>query len=776
MSKSKKRSLDSIRILAPLMMTLYLSIGFVPNLDAVDKIAPQWLLMSALNAFNILYFFLKKRIIAEYLTLTIKNTLSLTYLAFIIWATGSFLYAINPTEVIVNLARQLNVFLMFISMTVYFFCLKDKLKLLPTIISLILIIELYFVFDDAISMIKNLGQINPGKLKGITANRNITAFSIANKIPIVLFLIHLSKNLRVKIFWAIVLSFCFVALSMIQSRASFIATGLIFISFFTINIFMYFRVRKTRTQLLALLYLLIPLFFSVIINQSVISDKGADLIERASTIKLNTNEGSINQRLRYYEDVLTHMSSNPILGVGLGNWKLKSIDYDAKDIVGYVVPYHAHSDFIQIGAELGIVGFLLYLGIFILALFYVYILIRFSDLQLDQKVFLFFLITSLGVYSIDANLNFPIARPQVLVLWTFLLAAISFYYQNFKKEKVLKSKGNKFLNTSFLLGAFLFVTPSIYTNSKVYESLKGQMFLLQDFNSNKFTVPLNQLETLVPEIPNITVTTIPINSLKARYYVNAKKYDKALELIEKGTKANPYLYYSEILKSQIYQEKGQLDSAKFYARKAFFGLPNNDLHTNRYINLINNTRDRKALEEAFDLLTYKNKPSNWKNYLIIASGLYPLKDKKLIEKAKQAIELFPNDKEFIALYNQIAVGQVGVAAGASYSSKGLVYFNAKDYLKAAIEFEKALKANPLDYAHFENAATANYLIGNLDKAIEQINVVIEDLNPLNGKCEYIKALILMRYGDNIGACSLLQTSIKSGYKQAKETSDNYCNN
>ena len=51
------------------------------------------------------------------------------------------------------------------------------------------------------------------------------------------------------------------------------------------------------------------------------------------------------------------MSSNPILGVGLGNWKFKSIDYDKKDIFGYTVPYHAHSDFIQLGAELGVIDF-----------------------------------------------------------------------------------------------------------------------------------------------------------------------------------------------------------------------------------------------------------------------------------------------------------------------------------------------------------------------------------------------------------------------------------
>ena len=76
--------------------------------------------------------------------------------------------------------------------------------------------------------------------------------------------------------------------------------------------------------------------------------RGADALSRASTISISTNDGSVNQRLRYYEDVLTHISSNPILGVGIGNWKLTSIGYDKADITGYIVPYHAHSDFISL--------------------------------------------------------------------------------------------------------------------------------------------------------------------------------------------------------------------------------------------------------------------------------------------------------------------------------------------------------------------------------------------------------------------------------------------
>jgi len=374
---------------------------------------------------------------------------------------------------------------------------------------------------------------------------------------------------------------------------------------------------------------------------------------------------------------------------------------------------------------------------------------------------------------VDANLNFPIARPQLLVTWAAIMALIVIYYQNFKKaSEPLKTK--PILTPIFLSLALIFLLPSLVVTKKVYESLKGQMFLLRDFNSNQYQIPLNQVDNIVPDVPNITVTTIPINSVNARYYVNSTQYDKALALLDEGTKANPFLYYSEILKSQIFQEKGQIDSAMVYAKKAFFGLPNNDLHAGRLINLINIKRDRESLDEVFELLTYKNKENNWKNYLIVASGLYPPNDRVLIERAKQATELFPSNEEFKAIYRQIAVGTSGIKLADQYSAKGLDYFNEQNYKSAAQQFEKALEANPLDYAHFENAATANYLIGNLEKAEEQIDVVINDLNPLNGKCEYIKALIYIKMGDPIGACPLLATSRDSGFNQAASTFDQYC--
>jgi len=773
MAKKTLQSFNSLSFFSPLLLIGYLCLGFVPNLQAVDKIAPQWIGMTLLNLLSLAVFIYFRKSIKEKVSKALTPYLSLFYIGFILWAGLSYFYAINSTEVLVNITRHVNVLLMFLSMAILFLNVKNKRFFVSWSLTIILSIEIYYVLNQIIELIQNAGSISDrASLKGVAANPNITAFSIAIKTPFLIYLIFYSKKNLYKYILSFLLLGALICISAIQSRASIIA--LILVLIFSTGIILINKQWNTiREKIFYSVIIILPFLFSIIINKTFLADKGADIIARTATISVTQADESIGARLRYYSHVLEQIKATPIFGVGLGNWKLKSIHYDSKNIEGYVVPYHAHSDFIQLGAELGIIGFLLYLGVFLWAVYYVFIFIRYSNSSIEEKTFMFLLLVALGVYSVDANLNFPIARPQVLVVWAAVMALIVTFYQKHKgANEPLKPK--PILTPIFLSLTLICLLPSLVVTNKVYESLKGQMFLLQDFNSNQFNVPLNQVDTIVPDMPNITVTTIPINSVKARYYVNAKQYDKALALLNKGTKANPYLYYSEILKSQIFQEKGQIDSALVYAKKAFFGLPNNDLHASRLINLINLKRDRESLEEAFELLTYKNKENNWKNYLIVASGLYPTKDNLLMQRAKKATELFPSNPEFQGLYRQIAVGVQGVNLAGQYSAKGLEYFNQQDFKSAAELFEKAIEANPLDYSHFENAATANYMIGDLQKAEQQIDVVINDLNPLNGKCEYIKALIYIRMGDPIGACPLLATARDSGFSQAAGTFDQYC--
>ena len=66
-----------------------------------------------------------------------------------------------------------------------------------------------------------------------------------------------------------------------------------------------------------------------------------------------------------------------------------------------------------------------------------------------------------------------------------------------------------------------------------------------------------------------------MKTIKARYFINANKLDKALELLNEGIPANPYLFISENLKAQVFLKQGKIDSAYVNARKSFYGLPKN---------------------------------------------------------------------------------------------------------------------------------------------------------------------------------------------------------
>ena len=694
------QGINTANFIPSILLICFLCLGFVPNWSAVDKIAPQWLLMGVLNLVSILYILYYRRTFENRIFNTLRSLQSILYIGFILWAGLSYFYAINPIEVLINITRQFNTLLMYIHMGIFIYALQSKMKMVSYIIVLILFIEAYAVLQQAWEMFNNSGKIIPYELKGVAANRNITAFSLAIKIPFVLFLIYISKKNTLKIVFSTLIFMTLLGLSMISSRGSFLGVGLILVAFIGLNIKLYL-VDKKKNHLYRMGYYIIPLLLAIVLNQTVLTGKGnVDAIARASTISLSTNDGSVNQRLRYYADVVTHLKGNPIFGTGLGNWKLKSIDYDKEDVKGYVVPYHAHSDFIQLGAELGIVGFLLYLGVFVMAVFYCWKLLSNPSLQLEEKVFVFLLLTALGVYGIDANLNFPIARPQVLVVWAVSMALINFYYKREEGEKTKKYPTQK-IGIIFGVLSVLLLIPCIYIFNKVYESQKGQLYLLHDFNTRKYSIPLEKVDNIVPSIPNITVTTIPIKSIKARYYANGKKYEKALQLLNEGTKDNPYLYYSEVLKSQIFLAQNKLDSAYVNARKAFFNLPGNGLHATTYIKVLSIRKDLEGFKEAFPYLTKRNNKELWKQYLLECLKLQKSVDDTLAKQAKKATELFPDDVAFKQIHKIMALGNQRIQDGNGFSKEALKFFNRKDYKNAVLNFEKAIEADPLEYSYYE---------------------------------------------------------------------------
>ena len=145
MAKNTFQKVDISNFIPSILLITYLCLGFVPNWEAVDKIAPQWLLMSILNTISILYVIYNRTIYSLKISHTLTTKLTVTYIGFIFWAACSYFYAINNTEVLVNISRQLNVLMMYLMMCFFVYNLKAKENFVSYIITGILSIEIFRV-------------------------------------------------------------------------------------------------------------------------------------------------------------------------------------------------------------------------------------------------------------------------------------------------------------------------------------------------------------------------------------------------------------------------------------------------------------------------------------------------------------------------------------------------------------------------------------------------------------------------------------------------------
>ena len=412
-----------------IFLGLFISTGLISNYGALDRIAPQWFYLSLINTLGLIYVFYN-----------IKNRLDFNKLIqfkpfvflvlFIIWGLISYLYALNQEEVIVKTTRWIQLPIsLFILMNFFQNDYLYYVKVISIIVTIILAAELYFTYSTyfQLTQYRAYDFSYAYLLKGATGNKNINAASILIKIPFLIYLIYLFKNYFIKYLFTGILIFSTYLLLIIGSRSSIISIFLILLML--IIRYIYLSIRN-KTLIRSLSYLLIfgGLLFSIILfTVTFNNNNSASIIERTSSI--NSEDESTQQRLRFYKHSLDQTFKNPIIGVGLGNWKIKSVDYDKEDVVGYTIPYHTHNDFLEISSELGIIGLSLYLLIFIFPFLEI---LKDKDSEKFININTIILLAGI-VYFVDANLNFPHARPVMQI--PFILILVIAFAKNNNKLK-----------------------------------------------------------------------------------------------------------------------------------------------------------------------------------------------------------------------------------------------------------------------------------------------------------------------------------------------------
>ena len=375
----------------------------------IDRIGIQVLVLSIFNTLGFFYFtFLKPKSIYIFK----KNELIPTLIFLLLLLNLiSITFAFNKVEALIAFNKY---FQFFISFFVISFCLSEmkyKNKFFIYAIVLVSSLENIYSFYSIINYYFDMGYISRTYLiKGFSGNINITAFSIAYKIPILLHLIF--SNKRFTYIGLLLVSLSIFNILSYGTRGAYVCLAIIFLAHFSYRVYL----KDFFTKKFSLTTLIIVLSF--IVSTSFLNTSGNNVFERASSISINTVDGSVNQRLRFYNQIINKFISNPFEIIGVGNYKIMSIEYDKDDIRQYIIPYNAHNDFLEILLEIGFFGFLIYAIIFLKAFQICARQIMFYGNTMFFYIALFFI-----TYGIDSSLNFPYSR---LISFVFFLFVLSF--------------------------------------------------------------------------------------------------------------------------------------------------------------------------------------------------------------------------------------------------------------------------------------------------------------------------------------------------------------
>tara|TARA_B100000767_G_scaffold13485_2_gene13003 strand:+ start:250 stop:2574 length:2325 start_codon:yes stop_codon:yes gene_type:complete len=771
---------SSVNITSSILLILYITTGALPNLNAIDILAPQWVYLGAINILSCVYFLFNN---SDSLQLGLvklsKSIFIYVYLFYFIWSGLSYFYAINPTETLLNLPRLGNTFF------AVFFCfllldnIENKVVLISRIFIGFLCFELYSFYSDLFTQLE-ANNFNEMDLKGVAGNKNITAASIAFKVPFVLYSIVTIRKGLLKFILSFLLFTAVFAISILYARSAILSTSIVFFIFLFYSVFILIKNRaQLKLNLNNLLLTIVPYLLAILLNITFTNSQNkGDIGSQLGDIEFN--EKSSNGRFQYWSDAFEHFQDHPIIGAGLGNWKIASISYGKEHVKGYTVPYHAHNDFIHIFAEVGVLGGVAYLSLFGLLTFYLFRLLyvqRKEDGSSDFSLLL--LVMPFIIYGIDAGLNFPIARPLMqssLALYMGLL--LSIYLNRFSKKGISPVK--PIYSFVILVLSFCLLIPGITIHVLSYQSLTQQGRLLYEFNSGTYNLTLAELDQIEDDFPNLTETAMPIKAMKARYFYNNNQKEKAHQYALLGSKDNPQIFFGENLKAQFFVAENQIDSAYYYSKLAFENLPNNMPHYNLYMNSLITKKDVVEINKSFEIVRALGGDTIilWTIYLRSLANVTGLGDTMTMSRAAEAFKLFPQDDTIFQLYRVLTYGQQRVVQAEQLYRQGIELYNAKDFNGAFGLFKQAFDLDPLEYTYALNSGLALYENGQYQEAVSYLNrIQSSQKENLKEKALRYKALALYKAGSFPESCATFSKLVNTYPKRMYQQEYNkYCTN
>ena len=467
--------------------------------------------------------------------------------------------------------------------------------------------------------------------------------------PLIFSYFLLQRTKRNKIFFFVLLSIIYINLMICQSRGIWISIiSTVLIGIFLIYKFKLFKIFQENQKWLILL-LVSFLIITIIYSTDNPLNKSAITIPQRVISTFDEQNPSIYTRLLMWETTFNMIKDKPIFGSGIGTFKMNYLNYQAKIIKDN--PYYlklsgnareAHNEYLQMWAELGIVG----LGLFILIFYFFY-----------KTVFIF----------LKSKLNI---KNKIIVLGLFMGTTCFLIHSLFAFPLHVPALGSSFFVIMSLTIAYI-------NNFNLSESEKEKNIRKMDLKILKLNI--NYVVVLVLVIMLIAIGFLVIKPYMAeiyyfkgiRYNVNGN-YSDALPNFEYASQLDPHNGRNLLALGTTYYNLNIQFKAEEILQKAKNYINNRNIFRNLGLSYMQ-TGDYKKAEKEFKHTIYLD-PKFTKTYYDLGSLYFLQGDyERTIEQWNKILEIEPNfPNKYIVLNN----------LGIVYQKKGMPDKALKYFLEA----------------------------------------------------------------------------------------------
>lgn len=271
---------------------------------------------------------------------------------------------------------------------------------------------------------------------------------------------------------------------------------------------------------------------------------------------INFQQHSVLERITFYKDAMKVVKDYPILGTGGGGWSSLYEQYQNNPYVSRQV----HNFFLQYLIEVGIVGFIVFMG-FILYIFYKYIR---GYVKRDQDEFengFFYLIIALSVL-VHSLMDFNMSYAFMGILVFLGLAGMTVTMDS-------KRLSNKWSNKGVRVGYFAVITVgtvillflSISYIGSSNAALKGKNLIGASTSYDEIKKPLIDALNTRPSHPE---STMYLSSLDQQVFTqnhDEQFLNEAYSVLTRALKDEPYNKNLLVQLASYYDLKGQSDLA-----------------------------------------------------------------------------------------------------------------------------------------------------------------------------------------------------------------------